>query len=173
MSKPLIKPNAVNSILIRLKLEGKTGVLAEVTKKIDGHNGILGSIETLRRLKNGGSIRDLSIFTSGTEHADKIIEDLKKISGVEVVQCSDRTFRLHEGGKIEIKSRTPIENAEDLAMAYTPGVGRVCMAIAEDLEAVKKYRMKNNTVAVVTDGTAVLGLGDGGLACDGRQGDVI
>jgi len=160
MSKPLITPNAGNSILIRLKLEGEIGILAEVTKKVAEHNGILGSIETLRPLKNGGSIRDLSIFTSGSEHANKIIESLKKVVGVEVVQCSDRTFRLHEGGKIEINSRAPIENAEDLAMAYTPGVGRVCMAIAEDPEAVKKYTMKNNMVAVVTDGTAVLGLGD-------------
>jgi malate dehydrogenase (oxaloacetate-decarboxylating) len=117
MSKPLITPNAGNSILIRLKLEGKIGILAEVTKKVAELNGILGSIETLRPLKNGGSIRDLSIFTSDSEHANKIIEDLKGVPGVEVVQCSDRTFRLHEGGKIEIKSRTPIENAEDLAMA--------------------------------------------------------
>jgi len=160
MSKSLITPNAGNSILIRLKLEGKIGILAEITKKIADLNGILGAVETLRALKNGGSIRDLNVFTSGTDHANQILEGVKEIAGSEIVQCSDRTFRLHEGGKIEVNSRTPIENAEDLAMAYTPGVGRVCMAIAEDPEAVKKYTIKNNMVAVVTDGTAVLGLGD-------------
>ena len=101
----------------------------------------------------------------------------KRLDGVEVEHVSDRTFLLHLGGKLEVVSKTPLKTRDDLSMAYTPGVARVCSAIADDPEKVWSLTIKQNAVAIVTDGTAVLGLGDigpgGGAAGDGGQGDPV
>ena len=89
-----------------------------------------------------------------------IVEACRDVAGVEVEHVSDRTFLLHLGGKIQMNSNSPVKTRDDLSMAYTPGVARVCRAIADDPESVWNLTIKRNTVAVVTDGSAVLGLGD-------------
>jgi len=105
-------------------------------------------------------VRDITINARDSNHGQQIVAQLKKTSGVRVVNISDRTFLMHLGGKIEVQSKVPIRTRDDLSMAYTPGVARVCLAIREDRQRAFSLTMKHNTVAVVTDGTAVLGLGD-------------
>lgn len=147
------------NMILRLKLENRIGVLATVTQKVAELGGNIGAIDLSHPLKNG-SVRDFSITTPSAGHSQKIIDALKALPHVEVINYSDRTFLIHLGGKIKISSRIPLKTRDDLSMAYTPGVARVCMAIHESPEDVYKLTIKRNTVAVVTDGTAVLGLGD-------------
>lgn len=105
-------------------------------------------------------IKDITVDAVSFEHGEEIARNLKNLPGVEVLQVTDCTFDLHRGGKIEIKNKVPVKNLADLSMAYTPGVARVCMAIHDDPDKVFSLTIKKNTVAIVTDGTAVLGLGD-------------
>lgn len=150
-----------NSIIIRLKLENKSGVLTNVLKVISDLGGQVGAIDIIKVDDEDQTItRDITINTSGEEHANQMLADLDKIEGVQVRHVSDRTFLLHLGGKIEVKSKIPITHRDELSMAYTPGVARVCMAIHENPDKAFNLTIKHNTVAIVTDGTAVLGLGD-------------
>jgi malate dehydrogenase (oxaloacetate-decarboxylating) len=103
---------------------------------------------------------DVTCAARDTEHADAIVTALRAVDGVTVQQVSDRTFLLHLGGKIEMQSKVPLRNRDDLSMAYTPGVGRVALAIANRPEDARRLTIKRNSVAVVTDGSAVLGLGN-------------
>ena len=105
-------------------------------------------------------IIDVSADTRDVAHADEVSDALNALTGVEVHKVSDRTFLLHLGGKLESTPKVPLRNRDDLSRAYTPGVARVCKAIAENKEDARRLTIKRNTVAVVTDGTAVLGLGD-------------
>src|SRR5581483_7455686 len=105
-------------------------------------------------------LRDITIKARDSEHGQAIVNRLKHVAGVRVVNVSDRTFLMHLGGKIEIHNKVPIRTRDDLSMAYTPGVARVCLAIRDDRQRAFSLTMKQNSVAVVTDGTAVLGLGD-------------
>ena len=105
-------------------------------------------------------IRDITVDAAGPEQWDAITKALDELEGVTVIDTTDRTFLMHLGGKIEQHNKYPLKTRDDLSMAYTPGVARVCMAIAEDPEKAFQYTIKRNTVAVVSDGTAVLGLGD-------------
>ncbi|MEP7343583.1 MAG: malic enzyme-like NAD(P)-binding protein, partial [Acidobacteriota bacterium] len=109
-------------------------------------------------------IRDITVAAGNDEHADSIVEAVRAVDGVTVVNVSDRTFLRHLGGKIEITNKRPLQTRSDLSIAYTPGVARVCMAIYKDPEKVYNLTIKRNCIAVVTDGTAVLGLGDLGPA---------
>src|SRR5262249_57671040 len=93
-------------------------------------------------------------------HGGQVVDRLRAIAGITVVNVSDRTFLMHLGGKIEVKPKIPVRTRDDLSMAYTPGVARVCMAIHHEPEKAYTLTIKQNTVAVVTDGSAVLGLGD-------------
>jgi len=160
MTKSAFTPNAGDSIIVRLKIEGQTQGLSRVTTRIAELNGHIGAIDLVRPLSGGASIRDFSIYTSGSDHGEEIIAALKVVEGIEVIHFSDRTFLMHLGGKIEVTSRQTLKTRDDLSMAYTPGVGRVCTAIHQNPEEVYKLTIKRNTVAIVTDGTAVLGLGD-------------
>ena len=160
MTKAAFTPNAGDSIVVRLKIEGQAQILPRVMTEIANLEGHIGALDIVRPLTNGGSIRDINIYTSGVEHGQKIVEALGQVEGVEVVHHSDRTFLLHLGGKIEVTSKKELKTRDDLSMAYTPGVGRVCMAIHKNPEEVYQLTIKRNTVAIVTDGTAVLGLGD-------------
>jgi malate dehydrogenase (oxaloacetate-decarboxylating) len=103
---------------------------------------------------------DVTCAASDTSHAERLAEALAGVEGVTLLKVSDRTFLMHLGGKIEIASKVPIRNRDDLSMIYTPGVARVCLAIAENLEDARRLTIKRNMVAVVTDGSAVLGLGN-------------
>src|SRR6202035_6120678 len=103
---------------------------------------------------------DVTIATRDTEHAEAIVGSIETIDGVKIHKVSDRTFLMHLGGKIETQSKVPLRNRDDLSMAYTPGVARVALAIAENPEDVRRLTIKRNSIAVVTDGSAVLGLGN-------------
>ena len=151
--------NASNSVIVRLKIDNKVGMLASVNRVISEMGGVVGAIDLVGP-EDGVLVRDISIFTNDPDHSDKIVESIKKTPGVEFVNFSDRTFLVHLGGKISIRNRIPVKTRDDLSMAYTPGVARICMEINQDPEDAYKLTTKGNTVAVVTDGTAVLGLGN-------------
>ena len=151
--------NASNSIIVRLKIDNKVGMLASVNRVISEMGGVVGAIDLVGP-EEGVLVRDVSIFTNNPDHSEIIVESIKKTPGVEFVNFSDRTFLVHLGGKISIRNRIPVKTRDDLSMAYTPGVARICMEIHKDPEDAYKLTTKGNTVAVVTDGTAVLGLGN-------------
>ena len=119
----------------------------------------MGAIDIVR-VERRTKVRDVTVMAEDDQHLDRIVAAVREVDGVEVEAVSDRTFLVHLGGKIEISPRFPLKTRDDLSMAYTPGVGRVSRAIADDPEKVWSLTIKRNTVAVVTDGTAVLGLGD-------------
>lgn len=154
-------PSASNSITVRLKIQNRPGMLAKVTSVIGEASGNIGAIDIVRPGEEL-LVRDITINTRSNEHAGRIVDDLREVEGVEVVNVSDRTFLLHLGGKLEVTSITPLRTRDQLSMAYTPGVARVSEAIEETPEDAHRLTMKSNTVAVVSDGTAVLGLGDVG-----------
>jgi malate dehydrogenase (oxaloacetate-decarboxylating) len=107
---------------------------------------------------------DVTCSAANGEHAQEIVEAIQAVDGVEVHRVSDRTFLLHLGGKIEVSSKVALRNRDELSRAYTPGVARVCLAIAENPEDARRLTIKRNTVAVVSDGSAALGLGNTGPA---------
>ena len=107
---------------------------------------------------------DVTCAARDTDHAQAIVDKLEGVEGVVIHKVSDRTFLMHLGGKIEMRSKVPLRNRDELSMAYTPGVARVSMAIARNPEDVRRLTIKRNSVAVVTDGSAVLGLGNIGPA---------
>lgn len=111
-----------------------------------------------------GLIVDVTCDTVDAEHGERVVATLDALDGVRVLKWSDSTFLMHLGGKIEVNAKVPLKTRRDLSRAYTPGVARVCLAIAERPEDARRLTIKRNTVAVVTDGTAVLGLGDIGPA---------
>ncbi len=156
-------PNASYSLTLRIKIHNKPGKLGEITTAI-GRAG--GDIEAVDIVSVGKDflIRDITVNAFSEQHDKEIVAAVNAIDGVEVVNASDRTFLIHLGGKIETVSKIPLKTRSDLSMAYTPGVARVCEAIAKDPEKAFTLTIKKNTVAVVSDGTAVLGLGDIGPA---------
>lgn len=154
-----LTPNSSFSLTIRLQIPNRVGMLASVTQAIATSGGNFGQIDLIEQTRQV-STREITVDAASTEHAETIVQAVKALPDVKVVNVYDRTFNLHRGGKISITSRIEIKNVSDLAMAYTPGVGRVCMAIAEDPEQVYSLTIKQNTVAIVTDGSAVLGLGN-------------
>jgi len=145
--------------MIRLGIVSKPGMLGRVTSAIGKAGGDIGAVDIVGFKKNV-TIRDIIVSVADIPMGQKVVEELKRIKGANVLQVTDRTFMVHQGGKIEIKSKIPLNSREDLSMAYTPGVARICMAIHENRERVHDLTIKKNTIAVVTDGTAVLGLGD-------------
>jgi len=152
-------PSASYSIQIRLEILTKPGMLGKVTSVIGNEGGDIGAIDISGTKKNV-TIRDIIVSVADIPMGQKVVERLKQVKGVNVLNVTDRTYMIHQGGKIEIKNKIPVTTREDLSMAYTPGVARVCMTIHEDRTKVYDLTIKKNTVAVVTDGTAVLGLGD-------------
>ncbi len=146
-----------------MRLEDRPGYLGQVTTAIGRAGGTIGSIDLIE-VDRGHTLRDIAVDTAGGEHGTRITDAIGAIDGVEVIGILDRTFRLHLGGKIEVTNKAPVKTRDDLSMAYTPGVARVCMAIHEAPEKAFQYTIKRNTVAVVSDGSAVLGLGDIGPA---------
>ncbi len=121
--------------------------------------GDIGSVDIVR-VGKGIIIRDFTVNARDEAHEKDIVDAVKKISGVRVIHVTDRTFLQHHGGKIEIHNKIPVKNRNDLSRIYTPGAARVCMAIHHDREKAYRFTIKRNSVAIVTDGSAVLGLGD-------------
>lgn len=156
-------PNASYSLTLRVRIQNQPGKLGEVTTAIGKAGGDIEGIDIVS-VGRDHLIRDITVNAASENHDKEIVAAVSDIDGVEVVNVSDRTFLMHLGGKIEIVSKVPLKTRSDLSMAYTPGVARVCKAIQKDPEKRFNLTIKKNTVAVVSDGTAVLGLGDIGPA---------
>lgn len=154
-----LTPNPSFSLMIRVSLPNQPGMLASVTSAIASVGGNFDQIELIEQ-NRATTIRDITVDAFSTEHSEEIVQAVKALPDIEVIDVYDRTFNLHRGGKIRVESKIPLKRQSDLAMAYTPGVGRICTAIAKDPEQVYNLTIKQNTVAIVTDGSAVLGLGN-------------
>ena len=147
------------SLTLRVRLDDRPGTFAALASAIADAGGLLDAID-LVRVEAGSKVRDVSVLATDAAHADAIVLACRDVPGVSVERVSDRTFLLHLGGKIHMDSNAPVKTRDDLSMAYTPGVARVCQAIAADPDSAWTLTVKRNTVAVVSDGSAVLGLGD-------------
>jgi malate dehydrogenase (oxaloacetate-decarboxylating) len=156
-------PTAAYSIRLRVRLDNRPGTLGRLATAI-GEVG--GNITAMGGFDVRGDQLDETVIVncSSEDHIAKVTEHVRGVEGVDVVEVVDRTFQMHEGGKIEVLARMPVNDRDDLSMAYTPGVARVCTAIEQQPSLAHEYTIKKNTVAIVTDGTAVLGLGDIGPA---------
>src|SRR5438067_5605169 len=159
MSMSAVTPSASYSLTVRLSITNRPGMLGRVAMAIGEAGGDIGAVDLVESTRDR-IVRDVTINARDSNHGQQIVAQLKKTSGVRVVNISDRTFLMHLGGKIEVRNKVPIRTRDDLTLAYTPGVARVCLAIREDRQRAFSLTMEHNTVAVVTDGTAVLGLGD-------------
>ena len=142
-----------------MRLVDRPGSFAKLATAIGDAGGSLDAID-LVRVEGEVKVRDVTVLAEDGEHLDRIVDAISVVSGIEVERVSDRVFLVHLGGKLEVVSRIPLKTRDDLSMAYTPGVARVCTAIERDPSTVWNLTVKQNSVAVVTDGTAVLGLGD-------------
>jgi malate dehydrogenase (oxaloacetate-decarboxylating) len=158
-----VTPSASYSVTFRMEIQNRAGMLGRLTSEIGRLGGDLGAIDIVS-VGKGVIVRDITVNCRDNQHAKQLVEALNALDGFRLVHYSDRTFLMHLGGKIEVVSRASIKTRDDLSMAYTPGVARVCMAIHDEPEDVFNLTVKKNMVAVVTDGTAVLGLGDIGPA---------
>jgi malate dehydrogenase (oxaloacetate-decarboxylating) len=158
-STPRLQPSASYSFTMRLHLPQAGGTFAGVAHAIAETHAILGAID-LVRVESNKVVRDVTVACGDSDHAEAVVRAVRELEGVHVDSVSDRTFLMHKGGKIEVTPKLPLKTRDDLSMAYTPGVARVSMAIHEDPAKAFALTIKGNTVAVVSDGTAVLGLGD-------------
>jgi malate dehydrogenase (oxaloacetate-decarboxylating) len=154
-----VTPSASFSLTLRIRFDNEAGILGEVTSAIGRAGGSIGAVDIVQS-HDHQVVRDIAVDARSTAHWDQIIEAVNEVAGVELLDWTDRTFKMHEGGKISQLNKHPLTSRDDLSMAYTPGVARVCQAIDEDPELAFRYTIKRNYVAVVTDGSAVLGLGD-------------
>ena len=151
--------SAQYTLTIRVELPHQPGTLGKVTTAIGSAGGTIGAVD-LVDVTGEITIRDISVAAEDRAHWDRITSAIEQVDGVRVVETTDRTFQMHQGGKIEIRNKHAVRTRDDLSMAYTPGVARVCQAIHDDPDRAFVYTIKRNTVAVVSDGTAVLGMGD-------------
>lgn len=152
-------PSASFSAAIRVRIENHPGAFARLAAAIGEAGGLLGAID-LVRVEGSTKVRDVNVLADDEQHLDAIVAAVRSVEGVEVIHVSDRVFLAHLGGKLEVRPRLPLKTRDDLSMVYTPGVARVSRAIAEDPDKVWNLTIKRNCVAIVSDGTAVLGLGD-------------
>ena len=157
------QPSISYSITVRLEVPAGGTAISRLTTAVEHAGGIVTALDVTASGHDKLRI-DVTCAATDTAHADQIVEDLRALEGLTVHKVSDRTFLMHLGGTIEMQSKHPIRNRDDLSMVYTPGVARVCEAIAENPEDARRLTVKRNSVAVVTDGSAVLGLGNIGPA---------
>jgi malate dehydrogenase (oxaloacetate-decarboxylating) len=158
-----LQPSASYSLIIRAELSGRPGTLGRVTTVIGEAGGDIDAVDIVRA-GGGVVVRDITVACRDESHGQDIAGRLARLDGVRVVHVTDRTFLVHLGGKIEVNGRTPVKTRDDLSMVYTPGVARVCLAIRDDPAKQWTLTVKRHTLAVVTDGSAVLGLGNLGPA---------
>ena len=152
-------PLAAYSLRVRARLLNHPGVLGHLITVLGAAGGSLMAIDIVTT--DGATVtRDLVVFCPSEAHANDLAAAARRVEGVEILTVEDRTFAAHRHGKLSIDSKYSLHDRDDLAIVYTPGVARVCLAIAAEPSRVHTLTMKANTVAVVTDGTAVLGLGD-------------
>ena len=152
-------PSPSYRITIRIKYANKVGNLAALTAAIAQAGGSIGAIDIVRSSR-AEITRDITIDAATADQEKTILEAVRALPEFEIVNVSDRTFLMHIGGKLEVRAKSPIRTRDDLSMAYTPGVARVSEAIAEDPKKAFTLTIRRNMVAVVTDGSAVLGLGN-------------
>ena len=157
------QPSISYSITVRLELPAAGAAISSLTTVVEKAGGIVTALDVTASGHDRLRI-DVTCAAVDTAHAEQIVELLREVEGVVVHKVSDRTFLMHLGGTIEMASKHPIRNRDDLSMIYTPGVARVCQAIAANPEDARRLTVKRNSVAVVTDGSAVLGLGNIGPA---------
>ena len=154
-------PSVSYSITARLEVASHGRAVSEITRAVEQAGGVVTALDV--NSGNRGMLRvDVTCAATDTAHAESLVAAMAAIPGVTVHKASDRTFLLHLGGKIEMRSKVPLRNRDDLSMAYTPGVARVSLALAAKPEDARRLTIKRNSVAVVTDGSAVLGLGNVG-----------
>src|SRR4051794_34357215 len=151
--------SASYSLTVRLTSDGDPASIGRIATAVGTAGGAVTAIDVVDSRSDGLTV-DVTCSAADAAHSEEMVEALRAVPGVTVRKVSDRTFLLHLGGKLEVASRVPLKTRDDLSMAYTPGVARVCTALAEHPEDVRRLTIKGNTVAVVTDGSAVLGLGD-------------
>ena len=154
-----LTPSASYSLTIRAAIKNRPGMLGRLTSAIGEAGGDIRAVDLVELVKDL-IVRDFTINARDEQHGQAIVAAIRRVDGIRIVSVSDRTFLVHLGGKIEIRNKVPLRTRDDLSMAYTPGVARVCLAIREDPERAFALTIKQNSVAIVTDGTAVLGLGD-------------
>jgi malate dehydrogenase (oxaloacetate-decarboxylating) len=152
-------PSASFAFTARCRIVNRPGMLGQLTSAIGSVGGDIRALDIVR-VEGNGIVRDITVLAADEDHAQKLIHRMSAVPGVEVLEYSDRTFLAHLGGKIEVTPRHPIRTRDDLSMVYTPGVARICLAIAEDPRRARNLTIKRNSVAIVTDGSAVLGLGN-------------
>ena len=152
-------PNASYSFTMRLEIPNKVGMLASIMQLISNAGGDLGAIDIVK-VNHDLIVRDITVAAGDEQQSQLITEKVSNLSDIKVLNVSDRTFLMHHNGKISVNSKTPLKTRDQLSMAYTPGVGRVCEAIKNDKNKVYSLTIKSNSVAVVSDGSAVLGLGN-------------
>lgn len=152
-------PSPSYSITIRTEIENRIGMFAQIATAISQAGGDLGSVDIVRTEK-GSIVRDITVNARDDEHEKEIVKSIRDLAGVKVLRVMDRTFSVHQGGKIEIHNKVPVKDRNDLSKVYTPGVARICKDIHENKEHAYRYTIKGNSIAIITDGTAVLGLGD-------------
>jgi malate dehydrogenase (oxaloacetate-decarboxylating) len=151
--------SASYSITMRLHTDVDPSLVGGIATTIAAQGGIVTALDVTES-RHDRIVVDVTCSATDSEHADEVVAAVRELQGVTVHKVSDRTFLLHIGGKIEVTSKVPLRTRDDLSMAYTPGVGRVSLALAEHPEDVPRLTIKGNSVAVVTDGSAVLGLGN-------------
>jgi malate dehydrogenase (oxaloacetate-decarboxylating) len=154
-------PSASYSTTVRLEVAEQGRAVSEITRVVEHAGGVVTALD-VTPAQHGKLRIDVTCAATNTAHAESLVAAMAAIPGVSVHKVSDRTFLLHLGGKIEMRSKVPLRNRDDLSMAYTPGVARVSLALAAKPEDARRLTIKRNTVAVVTDGSAVLGLGNVG-----------
>ena len=159
----LLQPSASYSFILRTETSNRPGTLGRVTTAIGEEGGDIGAIDIVRA-GHGKMVRDLTVAARDEAHAETIVQRVRGLDGVTVMHVTDRTFLVHLGGKIEVASRVPVKSRDDLSMVYTPGVARICQAIHQDPMQQWTLTVKRHMVAVVSDGSAVLGLGNIGPA---------
>ncbi|HEX2497874.1 MAG: NAD-dependent malic enzyme [Actinomycetes bacterium] len=152
-------PSVSYSITVRLEAPARGNAASRLTHVVESAGGVVTALDVTASGHERLRI-DVTCQAIDTAHADQLVEAMRGIDGVTVGKVSDRTFLMHLGGKIEMSAKVPIRNRDDLSLIYTPGVARVCQAIAANPEDARRLTIKRNSVAVVTDGSAVLGLGN-------------
>src|SRR5947209_8033380 len=152
-------PSAQYSVTLRVEIEHRLGMLGRVASAIGEAGGVVGAVDIVQ-IEGGVTVRDITVETASEADWARLTDAVDALSGARVLDATDRTLQLHVGGKIELHNKAPLKTRDELSMAYTPGVARVCEAIHADPDKAFQYTIKRNTVAVVSDGTAVLGLGD-------------
>ncbi|MFZ2546584.1 MAG: ACT domain-containing protein, partial [Candidatus Microthrix subdominans] len=151
-------PTPAYSLRIRVRMENRPGMLGRLAMAIGEVGANIAALDGFE-VKTSHLVQNAVVYCSGEAHQKEVLEAVNAIDGIVVLEWSDQVFDLHEGGKIELRSLSELRDIDDLSMAYTPGVARVCMEISKNPMRAHDLTIKANTVAIVSDGTAVLGLG--------------